>query len=40
MNRRARKVLYLVLIVVLAATTLHFTINALPALDSLNPHAR
>lgn len=40
MSRRARKVLYAVLIVVATAVTLHFTINELPVLDSLNPHGQ
>lgn len=38
MSRRA--ILFTVLGIVLLLATIHFTVNGLPSLSSLNPHAR
>lgn len=37
---RHRKIILAVIGIVLVMATIHFTINGLPALGSLNPHAR
>jgi hypothetical protein len=38
MSRRTRTVLFVVLGVAVLMATIHFTINGLPSLSSLNPH--
>jgi hypothetical protein len=37
---RHRKIILIVIGVVLLMVTIHLTINGIPALGSLNPHAR
>jgi hypothetical protein len=37
---RTRKILLIVLGIAVLMATIHFTINGLPSLSSLNPHAR
>jgi hypothetical protein len=38
--RRTRRILLIILGVVVLLATIHFTVNGIPALSSLNPHAR
>jgi hypothetical protein len=37
---RHRKIIYVVCVVALLMATIHFTLNGLPSLGSLNPHTR
>ena len=37
---RHRKIILLVVGLALVLATIHFTVNGLPSLDSLNPHNR
>ena len=37
---RSRRILLIVLAAILVLATIHFTVNGLPSLDSLNPHSR
>ena len=37
---RTRKILLIVLGIAVLMAAIHFTINGLPSLNSLNPHAR
>jgi hypothetical protein len=37
---RTRAILLIVVSVVLVMAAIHFTVNGIPSLDSLNPHAQ